>query len=91
MIAKVQCYCMWLKEKACRCRRLGVLPRNWAHEIGSPERGCLLVARQPNMGSLYSHAVILILEHGEYGSQQLDISMSEFETTTIHGMLCVTF
>ncbi|CAL5223878.1 g6470 [Coccomyxa viridis] len=44
-------------------RRLGVLPRNWAHEIGSPERGCLLVARQPNMGSLYSHAVILILEH----------------------------
>lgn len=50
----------------CRCRRrFGPLPRKWAHQIGSPERGCLLVARQPNMGPLSSHAVILILEHGE--------------------------
>ncbi len=42
-----------------------MLPRNWAHEIGSVERGCMLVARQQTVGSLYSNAVILILEHGE--------------------------
>ncbi|CAK0738662.1 hypothetical protein CVIRNUC_001075 [Coccomyxa viridis] len=51
-------------DDSARCkRRTSVLPRNWAHEIGSVERGCMLVARQQTVGSLYSNAVILILEH----------------------------
>ena len=63
-----------------------MLPRSWAHEIGSPERGCLLVARQPNMGSLNSHAVILILEHGEHG---LGRFMHQHGACHVHGMLQV--
>lgn len=43
----------------------------WAHEIGAPERGCLLVARgdEFTLGQQYFHqAVILILDHSEKGS-----------------------
>ena len=43
----------------------------WAHVIGAPERGCLLVARGDNFvaGQQYFHqAVILMLEHNEKGS-----------------------
>ena len=43
----------------------------WAHVIGAPERGCLLVARGDNFtqGQQYFHqAVILMLEHDEKGS-----------------------
>ena len=41
-----------------------VLPRHWAHELGVPERGCLLVARRPDMGPLHTQSVVLLLEHG---------------------------
>lgn len=44
-----------------------VLPRRWAHELGAPERGCLLVARRPDMGPLLTQSVILLLEHGAPG------------------------
>lgn len=43
----------------------------WAHAIGSPEKGCLLVASEGEfkLGQQYFHqAVILILEHHEKGS-----------------------
>ena len=36
----------------------------WAHDLGRPERGCLCVARQPDMGPLRTQSVILLLEHG---------------------------
>jgi hypothetical protein len=35
----------------------------WAHLISSPEQGCLLVARQPDLG-MFSHSVLLVSEHG---------------------------
>jgi len=43
----------------------------WAHVIGAPERGCLLIARGESFtgGQQYFHqAVILVLEHNEKGS-----------------------
>ncbi len=43
----------------------------WAHVIGAPEKGCLLVAadREFRMSQQYFHqAVILVLEHHEQGS-----------------------
>jgi len=43
----------------------------WAHAIGAPERGCLLVAKgdEFTVGQQYFHqAVILLLDHGEQGS-----------------------
>ena len=49
---------------------LGVGPAletHWAHLIAQPERGCLLVAKQPNLG-MFSNSVILMLEHGERGA-----------------------
>ena len=48
-----------------------VLPRHWAHELGAPERGCLLVARRPDMGPLHTQSVVLLLEHGAYCSTPL--------------------
>lgn len=36
----------------------------WAHPIALPERGCLVLARQPNMGPDFSEAVIFLLDHG---------------------------
>ncbi|CAL8463593.1 g3127 [Coccomyxa elongata] len=48
-----------------------VLPRRWAHELGAPERGCLLVARRPDMGPLLTQSVILLLEHDDHGSAGL--------------------
>ncbi len=39
------------------------LQQHWAHDLGRPERGCLCVARQPDMGPL-NMAVVLLLEHG---------------------------
>ena len=40
------------------------LQQHWAHDLGRPERGCLCVAKQPDMGALHTQAVILLLEHG---------------------------
>ena len=43
----------------------------WAHAIGAPGRGCLLVAKgdEFTVGQQYFHqAVILLLDHGEQGS-----------------------
>ncbi|EIE27648.1 hypothetical protein COCSUDRAFT_64323 [Coccomyxa subellipsoidea C-169] len=48
-----------------------VLPRHWAHELGAPERGCLLVARRPDMGPLHTQSVVLLLEHDLQGSAGL--------------------
>ncbi|KAK9917412.1 hypothetical protein WJX75_004072 [Coccomyxa subellipsoidea] len=48
-----------------------VLPRHWAHELGAPERGCLLVARRPDMGPLHTQSVVLLLEHDQQGSAGL--------------------
>lgn len=36
---------------------------SWSHQISHPERGCLLVARQHNLG-MFSYSVVLITEHG---------------------------
>ncbi len=36
----------------------------WAHPIALPERGCLVLARQPDMGPDFSEAVIFLLDHG---------------------------
>ncbi len=48
-----------------------VVPRRWAHELGTPERGCLLVARRPDMGPLLTQSVILLLEHGTTGQSMM--------------------
>lgn len=42
------------------------LGERWAHLITEPERGCLLVARAEHLG-MFTHSVILVLEHGEPG------------------------
>ena len=45
-------------------RPLPCLQQHWAHEISALEKGCLLVARQPDMGPLLTQSVLLLLEHG---------------------------
>eukprot|EP00210_Caulerpa_lentillifera_P006642 g6345.t1 len=40
------------------------LGQDWAHEISTPEKGCLLVAKQPNLG-MFSETAILVLHHDE--------------------------
>lgn len=43
----------------------------WAHPIGAPEKGCLLLAAEEEfkLGQQYFHqAVILVLEHHDKGS-----------------------
>lgn len=52
---------------------MSVLPRHWAHEIAALERGCLLVARKPDMGPLFTQSVVLLLEHGDH---QIQVSAS---------------
>jgi len=37
----------------------------WAHALAAPERGCLLVARRPDLGPLFTHSVVLVVDHGE--------------------------
>ena len=44
------------------------LQQHWAHEISMLEKGCLLVARQPDMGPLLTQSVLLLLEHGAHRS-----------------------
>ena len=51
----------------------------WAHEIGAPEQGCLLVASQTHFGKAgrlaavqsFTEAVVLLVEHGPGGSAGL--------------------
>jgi hypothetical protein len=47
-----------------QAQRMSALPSHWAHEIATVERGCLLVARKPDMGPLFTQAIVLLLEHG---------------------------
>jgi hypothetical protein len=42
---------------------LGFTPSAWAHELASPEVGCLLVARQPGM-DFFDGTVVLVAAHG---------------------------
>lgn len=37
---------------------------SWAHELPTPEAGCLLVARQQGM-NYFEKSVILLVAHGE--------------------------
>lgn len=47
----------------------------WSHQISHPEKGCLLVARRPDLG-MFSYSVILITEHDdEIGSSGLVLNM----------------
>lgn len=49
---------------------------HWSHAITHPERGCLLVARMPDLG-MFSYSVILMTEHDdEVGSSGLVLNMS---------------
>lgn len=49
--------------------------RRWSHQISHPEKGCLLVARRPDLG-MFSYSVILITEHDdEIGSSGLVLNM----------------
>jgi hypothetical protein len=41
----------------------------WAHGLAAPERGCLLVARRPDLGPLFTHSVVLVVDHGERGER----------------------
>lgn len=51
-------------------------PLHWSHAITHPERGCLLVARMPDLG-MFSYSVILMTEHDdEVGSSGLVLNMS---------------
>jgi putative transcriptional regulator len=48
----------------------------WSHAISHPEKGCLLVAKQPSMG-MFSYSVILMTEHDDRtGSSGLVLNMS---------------
>ena len=37
----------------------------WAHSVSAPEKGCLLLAARPDLGPLFTQAVVLIVDHGE--------------------------
>lgn len=37
----------------------------WAHAVSAPEKGCLLLAARPDLGPLFTQAVVLIVDHGE--------------------------
>ncbi len=51
-------------------------PLHWSHPISHPERGCLLVAKMPDLG-MFSYSVILMTEHDdEVGSSGLVLNMS---------------
>jgi len=66
----------------------GELGQDWAHEITTPEKGCLLVARRPNLG-MFSESAILILQHDDATSTLGLIlntpSPSKLENTFIRG------
>lgn len=48
----------------------------WSHTITSPERGCLLVAKRPDLG-MFSYSVVLMTEHDdEIGSSGLVLNMA---------------
>lgn len=36
----------------------------WAHSVSAPEKGCLLLAARPDLGPLFTQAVVLIVDHG---------------------------
>ena len=42
--------------------RLGAAAR-WAHPLAAPEKGALLVAARPDLGPLFTQAVVLIVDH----------------------------
>lgn len=51
-------------------------PLHWSHAISHPERGCLLVAKMPDLG-MFSYSVILMTEHDDdVGSSGLVLNMS---------------
>jgi hypothetical protein len=54
----------WEEQAQLRQVLPALLQPSWAHEISQLERGCLLVARQPDMGPLLTQSVVLLLEHG---------------------------
>ncbi|KAK9815415.1 hypothetical protein WJX72_003278 [[Myrmecia] bisecta] len=62
----------------------------WAHLLARPERGCLLVARKPDMGT-FAHSVILVLDHdvvkGSSGFVLNQPSMSRIAEVSIDGDL----
>ena len=37
----------------------------WAHSVSAPEKGCLLLAARPDLGPLFTQAVVLIVDHGK--------------------------
>jgi len=37
----------------------------WAHAVSAPEKGCLLLAARPDLGPLFTQAVVLIVDHGK--------------------------
>ncbi|KAK9832802.1 hypothetical protein WJX81_002456 [Elliptochloris bilobata] len=47
----------------------------WVHPISLPERGCLLLARQPDMGPAFTDAVIFLLEHDATSSAGLVLNV----------------
>ena len=48
----------------------------WSHTITHPERGCLLVAKRPDLG-MFSYSVVLLTEHDdEIGSSGLVLNMA---------------
>jgi putative transcriptional regulator len=48
----------------------------WSHTITHPERGCLLVAKRPDLG-MFSYSVVLMTEHDdEIGSSGLVLNMA---------------
>ena len=58
----------------------------WAHTIATPESGCLLIARRPDMG-FFTNSVILLLQHSELDSLVAPIFML-ISSSTGPFMLC---
>jgi putative AlgH/UPF0301 family transcriptional regulator len=46
----------------------------WAHTLPRPEKGCLLLARRPDLG-MFAFSVVLIVEHGAEGTSGLVMNM----------------
>lgn len=46
----------------------------WAHELGLPEKGCLLLGRREDMAE-FTHTVVLLCQHDSIGSSGFVINM----------------
>ena len=64
MVQRERAGCFWEEQAELRQALPAVQQLSWAHEISHLEKGCLLVARRPDMGPLLTQSVVLLLEHG---------------------------